>query len=105
MTQKPRADKHHCQEQSNKGDKQRQGIRTLAEQYVSRRLNCRHKHHCREGIIQHQVIQTRDLISIEFFGTPCEIPQSQHKKHGQENSRSEEHTSELQSLAYLVCRL
>src|SRR6266404_2577212 len=24
---------------------------------------------------------------------------------GQENSRSEEHTSELQSLAYLVCRL
>src|SRR5438552_2257912 len=68
MMQKPRTDKHHCQEQSNKGNKQREGIRTLAEQFVSRRLNCRHKHHCREGIIQHQVIQTRDLISIEFSG-------------------------------------
>src|SRR2546425_8619273 len=28
-----------------------------------------------------------------------------HKIHGSAGSRSEEHTSELQSLAYLVCRL
>src|SRR2546423_8395689 len=35
---------------------------------------------------------------------PCIISQPDHRYHGA-GSRSEEHTSELQSLAYLVCRL
>src|SRR5205823_14429131 len=33
-------------------------------------------------------------VCVGFSNTPCEVPR-----------RSEEHTSELQSLAYLVCRL
>src|SRR5437667_1591082 len=82
MMQKPRTDKHHCQEQSNKGNKQREGIRTLAEQFVSRRLNCRHKHHCREGIIQHQFIQTRDPSASNFLACPAKYPSPNTKNTG-----------------------
>ena len=32
-------------------------------------------------------------------------PDAFRRRHGRNNGRSEEHTSELQSLAYLVCRL
>src|SRR2546425_8301250 len=37
---------------------------------------------------------------------PCPVPGlHRHLHHKKEQGRSEEHTSELQSLAYLVCRL
>src|SRR2546425_6796606 len=39
------------------------------------------------------------------FGTAYTPPSSSHTSIATEKLRSEEHTSELQSLAYLVCRL
>src|SRR5205823_8155769 len=46
--------------------------------------------------------------SSDWTGVPTELPVSPMYEPGslpQASSRSEEHTSELQSLAYLVCRL
>src|SRR5687767_15620915 len=44
--------------------------------------------------------QTRDAARSAFRTQSCRAPAPQRLHH-----RSEEHTSELQSLAYLVCRL
>src|SRR2546425_9689322 len=44
------------------------------------------------------------LLLGEAFGSPIEFT-STDLTQSYENRRSEEHTSELQSLAYLVCRL
>src|SRR5205823_12469855 len=42
-------------------------------------------------------------VDVERRGTRCQ--RGRLRCHPQDDSRSEEHTSELQSLAYLVCRL
>src|SRR2546425_5150517 len=47
-----------------------------------------------------------DAKTAEFYRENIELPFFNHfLKDNGEQSRSEEHTSELQSLAYLVCRL
>src|SRR2546425_7078640 len=46
------------------------------------------------------------LIQIDAAGIGCERPPRLHDRGvDRHEARSEEHTSELQSLAYLVCRL
>src|SRR2546425_9404061 len=52
-------------------------------------------HDVREGLLLGSAIGLLQEGQIVFLGTPDEF----------RRSRSEEHTSELQSLAYLVCRL
>src|SRR5882724_11228784 len=43
--------------------------------------------------------------ALPISGTPCRIPWRSIARATPERSRSEEHTSELQSLRHLVCRL
>src|SRR5205814_3676579 len=53
----------------------------------------------------------RMLDRAEFVRGACRVPRADqhargpHDRHDQANTRSEEHTSELQSLRHLVCRL
>src|SRR2546425_12185360 len=41
----------------------------------------------------------------DWFFEPQAVHRARHRQSGRKTNRSEEHTSELQSLAYLVCRL
>src|SRR2546425_8460742 len=62
------------------------------------RFGCRIRH----GNTSENIIEP-PLFGVQFFNMPalCGIGEELHTEEG----RSEEHTSELQSLAYLVCRL
>src|SRR2546425_3539973 len=52
------------------------------------------------GLVLHTLYYADEVRPFEQIGTEGELPLGK-----KELTRSEEHTSELQSLAYLVCRL
>src|SRR2546425_7528957 len=56
------------------------------------------------GCPEHVGPPSRDLIDLAVFPMPSPVPRVGTRL-ATSRARSEEHTSELQSLAYLVCRL
>src|SRR5687767_4815840 len=67
-------------------------------------IRFRHEKRCKTGAFRHpNALLPGSETRVDFFATnACNLP-----KYALEHvwERSEEHTSELQSLAYLVCRL
>src|SRR5437016_7418994 len=57
-----------------------------------------------DGVLSQMEARDSQAV-VRIPGEPGSQEQEEHRRHGGEHQRSEEHTSELQSLTNLVCRL